>query len=522
MIKSLDISLYEDGYSLAQIDCLHNPVAAATGYFSRINYFYYCLLHGLLCCMEGYDESTYCNQCNDVLSVIGLKMIQINITNNKTKNIELIKYSIIREQPVILITKYNSLFYNPYYKNAEFKTNHGILVNAVNDETETVGIKDVTLMRDMGLFRDDTIIHYPLQVTTQMLSDIIEYSNLQFVSEDSQFANAVFCIESNKNYANKAVRVIHAIIEILNSKEDELLKYINSDDLKYNFLQDYSYLRMRFYGSLVAFFSALKKIFATHAIKHDEIEDIEREYLDKRNVIINTLYISAKRGENLKLELKEEFCTYIKDNIERLSEYLKKNISIFVDNEYEVDYVNLSALYNNKAFESSIKNDSCADITGEGTHFLSDNVIKGKRWDKGEFSFCLYDSCYYDNISCKGQIIRINTNYSVQRIDLLFCSEYGSYIDKITVKYESGEEYDIEVRVSDFYQPAIYEEYLFWTGIALNRKNSFTTKHSFSARLFAESYSIPSGKIIEIQLPKRKNIHIFALTLRTNKKKIKE
>lgn len=64
------------------------------------------------------------NQCNDVLSVMGLKM---NLTNNKNKNIELIKKSLIEEKLIVIITKYNSLFYKPHYKSTAFRTNRGIL-----------------------------------------------------------------------------------------------------------------------------------------------------------------------------------------------------------------------------------------------------------------------------------------------------------------------------------------------------------------------------------------------------------
>ncbi len=517
MIKSLDISMYEDGYDVAQVDCLHNPVAAATGYFSRINYFYYCMLHGLLCIMEGYDEHTFYNRCNKVLEIIGLKLNIIDITSNMEENIELIKKSIDNDKPIIVITKYNALFYNAYYRNTEFKSNHGIIVNAINTENCTVGIKEMTLLRDTGLLRENTDVHYSLQITYDILKNIIVDSNEQFILEGSQFQNKIYYIENN-SCKNVLLKVLKVAVLWSEQGKDELLNYIENDSLKYDFLHEYKYLRMRFYGSLVAFFSALRKILVLNSMSIDRLETIEKNCLSNRNTVISTLYMNAKRGENILDNVKDEFCVMVKKDIYNLVCYLKNNIDNYTYDEYKTEFIDISRIYNNRAFEKDIRNKSDADITGEGTHFLEENIRREIEWKKGDFSFFLYNTLYNDNISCDGQIIKINKKQEIYKIDFLMCSEYGSYVEKCKIKYESGLEYEIELMVSDFYQPAIYDEFLFWSGIALNRKNGITSKHSFPARLFAKSYSIPHGKIIEIQLPKKKNVHIFAISLKVNNK----
>ena len=98
-------------------------------------------------------------------------------------------------------------------------------------------------------------------------------------------------------------------------------------------------------------------------------------------------------------------------------------------------------------------------------------------------------------------------------IAILGCSEYGSYQETFIIKYEDGRIYELKCDFSDFFQLPIYDENIFWTGIALDRKNSKTSVHCFNARLFSKRYNIPEGVIKSIELPDRKNVHIFAITL---------
>lgn len=514
MIKSLDIGLYEEGYDLAHVDCIHNPVAAAAGYYSVNNYFYYCMLHGILCTMKGYDDTELYEICNMILPVLDLKFKRYFMSGDKKETIGFIEDCIKKERPVIIITKYNALFYNAYFQNKKFTSNHGIVVNTVNSENKTFCIKETTLLRDTGLLEKNPEVHYSLQITQDMLYDILVYANEQFQAEDSQYANYIYYLENTGEGTGKFSKAVAFMLETLEQRQDELISYVEDESLQYKIEKNFKYFNLRFYNSWEVFYETLKNFLQEYSLPVDELDQIEKEALEARRKIINVLFINAKRKASLNESQKELFRKQILDTRQKLIAFCRQLAQKKVDKELKSEYVDISKLYNNQAFEESIRDDSVADITGEGTHFLLENITKSEVLRKGDYSFLLYQAEGLDNISCEGQAITIPQAYESCQIDFLMCAEYGSFQEKCKLTYESGEEYELELGASDFYQSAIYNEYLFWSGTALNRKGDSTTKHSFPARLFAKSYKIPKGKIVNLQLPVRRNIHIFAITLK--------
>lgn len=514
MIKSLDIGLYEDGYDIAHVDCIHNPVAAAAGYYSGNNYFYYCMLHGLLCSMKGYEAAELYQICNMVLPVLGLRFQRYLMSEGKKETIEFIRDCITKERPVVAITKYNELFYNAYYKNYKFTSNHGILVNSVNTDNKTFGIKETTLLRDTGLLEKNPEVHYSLQITEDMLYDMIYYSNKQFKEEGSQFSDYLYYIETASESTGKFSKAIAFIIEVLQQRQDELISYVEDVSIQHEIERNFKYFNLRFYNSWEVFYETLKRLLVEYSLPVEEINEIEQEALDTRRKLVNLLFINAKRKVSLEESQKEMYIKQLSQTRNKLLEFCKKLLKSQVDKELMSEYVDISKLYNNQAFEDSMKDDSVADITGEGTHFLLENITKSEVLRKGDYSFLMYASDDGDNISCNGQTISLQQELKTCQIDFLMCAEYGSYREKCKLLYKSGEEYEFELEASDFFQSAIYNEFLFWSGTALNRKDGSTTKHSFPARLFAKSYKILEGKISQIQLPVKSNIHIFSITLK--------
>jgi len=175
--------------------------------------------------------------------------------------------------------------------------------------------------------------------------------------------------------------------------------------------------------------------------------------------------------------------------------------------------VDIKSLFNNQAFEESMYDGSTADIVGEGTHFIKQNVVINEEWKKGEYCFYYsYTSGQYDNISCNGQEILI-PNICANHIRILACSVLGNYNEKIEIEYSNGTKQSIITDFSDFYKPPIFEEKIFWVGVSAERKDGKTVPHSYDGRLFAKKYTIEPGEVVKLILPNSENVHIFAITL---------
>lgn len=512
MIKNLDIDLYTDGFDVSKMDCLNNPVAAATGYFNRDNYFYYALLNGILYNSRKYNEYSFFQRSKLILEKMGYAFEAFQLTQNKQKNIDSIVQCLSDDCPIILVVKYNALFFNSYYGNLDFKSNHALIVNAINTDNGTVKIKEVTLLRDLGILHENVDIHYQLQITLPMLFKMLEDSNKQFLKENSEFYNQVFFVKEATKYNVPARKVMNECIDFLQADDDELLDIIQNDDGKISLLQNYKYNRLRFYGSYYLIYKSILHIVKANHIAIDKISFWFEKMLAERDLILKNLYIMSKRGKNLDCDTKTKYTTQICIIKKAIAELLIDTLPLIDTPKSNVTFIDISKYYNNKAFETEIKDSSVADITGEGTHFLMENISQNKEIERFGSKFFYYKKGTMDNVSCQGQVININ-NVLTSKIELLFCSEYGSYHELLSVEYSDGRTVELEIKVSDFYQPAIFGEKLIWTGPALDRKNGMTKVHSFAARLFAQCYDIPLGNIVAIKLPIRKNIHIFAISL---------
>ncbi|WP_242855591.1 hypothetical protein [Ruminiclostridium josui] len=206
-------------------------------------------------------------------------------------------------------------------------------------------------------------------------------------------------------------------------------------------------------------------------------------------------------------------CKMVTDGDEMLLNLLKTLVVYESEKKLSNYFIDISEYYNNQAFEDTLRDDSKADITGEGTHYIFQDLLVNQEWIKGDLCFNYkYLPSKADNISCNAQEISI-PNINAQYISILGCSEFGCYRENIVIEYSDGTKKIITADFSDFFQPPIYGEKVYWTGAAAERKNGRTRYHSFNARLLAKRYPIEPGCVVKIYLPNKRNVHIFALTL---------
>lgn len=511
--------MYKDGFDAKRINCIQGPMAAAAGYYDRNYYFYYCYLYSLFN-LFGHDKYSFFEFSNRILNIMGLSLNYIDYGSDYDEALITIKEIIDKGSPVLVFCKYNALFYSSYYDNSNFKLVHGLIVSGYNDGNKTIVINESTLLRNVFSKSNNPDVYFPLQIKETSMKEILMKSNPQFGDIEfgtENFANKVFYVKKEKNVILQMCDIINKSREIISQRIYEsdfiinLKKYYIDSQVKINFtFEDYF---SKYVWGLDAIFKLFYMYTNENELHREKIKMLEKEIVDsKKNTIskfIKTVMKKEKLTDKLKASMIDSW-EYSNELLMTIITELSKNIP---SKMYEYFPIKINDHYNCQAFEESINNNSTADITGEGTHFLFENIVTDKLWQNNDYAFIYnYLKNQNDNISCQGQSIDIDVKKIFSGIAILGCSEYGSYREKIIVTYINGKNYEFEADFSDFFQAAIYEEKLFWKGIALDRKRGKTTVHNFSARLFAKRYEIPRGRIISVHLPKRKNIHIFAIT----------
>ena len=514
MGKALDIDIYKNGFDFRYIDCIQGPIAASTGYFKHDNYYYYCFLHSFWGNIENYFRKDLPDYSNKILNYFGLELNKIDCSGYTEDELVLrIIEEIQAERPVIFTVKYNSLFYHMYYKNFSFTTNHAVIINEFNENNCTFGIREATLLRDTIDVFENKDVFFPLHITFDMLKTIWRDSNAQFKKEEAFFTDSIYSLQKTGDARLNLNKIIQLAVGIMENNKNELFDVIKS----FNGGKQFSYFiqvnRLRFSGSLKPIFDLLYKQCDSMKLDKTLTEKTEEYIKESREKVLNILNKASLKGYVISDERKADLCRLVKEGEERLITLLK---SLLIDEtgKRRTDHIiEINKYYNNQAFEQTLRDNSTADITGEGTHYIMQEVVSNEMWKKGDYCFYYsYTPGGCDNISCNGQIIQVE-NINANNISILGCAEFGNYSETIEIQYADGERYSIKADFSDFFQPPIFMENVFWAGPAAVRKDGKTVFQSFNSRLFAKDYQIRDGQITGIILPKRHNVHIFAITL---------
>lgn len=185
-----------------------------------------------------------------------------------------------------------------------------------------------------------------------------------------------------------------------------------------------------------------------------------------------------------------------------------------INKAFEYTFIDLSNYFNNNAFHSTESKDCSADFTGTGHYFLSHNAPSGQTVSlkKIKFIFPEVTDNNFNNVSCENQVIHVPVG-EYKGILLMGSSEWGSFIEQISVQYVDGSSDNIQVNFSDWASKTpMYDEIPMWGGKIYNKYEGITYNDDFN--LFAIERSIPEKKeVISITLPDCPNMHIFAVTL---------
>ena len=194
MLKSIEIDVYSNGFNASKINCIDIPIAGATGCYNYENYFYYCFYYSMFLNWTDMENEDWLSFRNEILKRLGLRMIA-NRIDDFSQLISTIKFHIDNLHPLILIARYNSLFYYNSYLKMDYKASHGIIISGYETDKPIIVIREsVHIDKEIFNFLKVQSLSKFL-LTENMLKDMWNITNISYKEENNPNYNIIYNIE---------------------------------------------------------------------------------------------------------------------------------------------------------------------------------------------------------------------------------------------------------------------------------------------------------------------------------------
>ena len=356
MLKSLKFDIYKNGYNASKINCIDIPIAGASGYYNYENYFYYCFYYSMFTNWTNIKNDHWLTLRNEILKKIGLTLV-VNKINAPSQLIPSIKSHIDNMQPLILIAKYNSLFYSGSYLNMADKGSHGIIISGYDTERPLIIVRE-SVHIDNDLFSTVKVEALAkFQITDDILLDIWNKTNTSYREENSPFYNTLYSIEkTGEPCINNYKELLDDFLNNFDPNCSKLAEVVNSFNDCIDNMKSYGsieLLRRIFYGSITVLFEILAKAIRVEMLSEENqnrFNIFTDEYKKFRYFLLSKLHAQALRNKPLNITQKEKFLEEIhtKDNelIKLIKEFYSLNLENLSQNKiveveaFEKEYVN--------------------------------------------------------------------------------------------------------------------------------------------------------------------------------------
>ncbi len=196
MKKTLAIDNYLNGYNVSQLDCLDLALAGAAGSYHYDYYHYYCFYYSFYHNWTPVRVGQPFEVQNRILGKLGLVLKDYPIAS-AGELIAAVRSHLDRDRPVIVIVKYNTLFYDSHYQDPKYQGSHGLLISGYDDEKSLVYVREFIHVRSLvrALTMADALAELPLPYT--VLGEAWEQSNAAFQSRQPMYHNRLFAVEDS-------------------------------------------------------------------------------------------------------------------------------------------------------------------------------------------------------------------------------------------------------------------------------------------------------------------------------------
>lgn len=341
MKKNLVLS-YVDDYNVSNVGCIDLTIATYLGYFNREDYYNYCFLYA---CMSNWKISEKVNDLTEqrelILNELGIELINIEI-NNENELFNVIKSCINKDKPILLPTKYRSLFYYKNYLDENEKGNSILIITGYNDTPRMYQIEDMTIARSVLSSYFSGEVYIPLQLKASMMSEIITLNKEYADNLDKSLVMYAEFKEVRTPFTkNKKYQYLKHVIE---NKKDLLAETVANFN---NMLTNEGSIRKfdiilikRYIGSMTVISNFIKECLSN---KRKYVDSILEEYMKTRRRIVNKL-IKIHLAESLLTLNQQQEMIYSIEHQNNLILQLLDSIPIESKNEEEHNLLNDAAI----------------------------------------------------------------------------------------------------------------------------------------------------------------------------------
>ena len=305
MLKSLDISVYQDGYNISQIDCINLPIAGAAGAFKLEYYYYFCFYQCLLDNWTDISGESIIATKSLIFERLGLSL-KLEKATSARELVKIIKNSIDKQHPVFLIVKYNTLFYYKEYRNAKYQSNHTLLISGYDAEKGIFIIREFSHIRQAIWPTISADILCELRLTEEMLIEIWENSNKVFKKEDQALYQSLFVVEEKeKNHTKSIVDLLRDGLEIGKVEKSRLMELVNQYNQSHAYFKNDRFnemIRRALHGSLYVLFNVIERAPEFKGVDAEfkvKFGDFKERLIKYRYQLLSRLNIEAFRGTKL-------------------------------------------------------------------------------------------------------------------------------------------------------------------------------------------------------------------------------
>jgi len=305
MLKELDIDYYFDGFTVHDTNCIDNPIAGALGYFSRENYFYYSFYCSLYKNWPNINTLDFVSARGKILNKLGIANDYIDVDDDELIN--LIIDCINTKGPLVMIVKYNTVFYLPQYMTDD-NSSHAIIINGYDDSKKLIYIKECMLHDNIAGKVVDSNPFFGLKITYDMLLTIWKDSNQIFKNEHNYFANKIISLhQTDTPKISSYSDLMHEFIDTYSPENNYLNKFIQDINDKFDYIKnEMDTLRKYVEGSMVVFFYVIEKAFP-EAKKDSGYLKFKFKYMAYRKEFLVKAFADALRNKPYSMGEKDKF-----------------------------------------------------------------------------------------------------------------------------------------------------------------------------------------------------------------------
>lgn len=308
-MKNLLIDYYADGFNVEEIDCWDMTLACACGVYNKENYYFYSFLYAM------FNNWPWSNKpvTEQVLKLLGVGQNEYHV-NSGEELINKIYDAIDLGNPVLMLLRYNKIFFNSLYKK-ESDLNHVLLITGYDKERQLLNVRDYLFAKKFtkAVVQGSADIFIDFAIKDEYVIEMWQETKKEGV-------NSLFILERNDD----------PLIADYESLLQFFLENVSVDKKNYERYNtaaegDYKLLRQKLYRNVSMLLRVVRRAFneghcILRNIQGDKLEEAMQQMIKKRDMYASKMIKEMMRDQTIS----DEAIHVIADYDQELYRFIKE------------------------------------------------------------------------------------------------------------------------------------------------------------------------------------------------------